>query len=87
MRASAWIVAAILGSTVASASANDSTAVLGAGGLQLVRNQAISVISEDLYVSAEAVRVTYHFRNITDAPVTYTVAFPLPPLDAVVLRR
>jgi hypothetical protein len=64
--------------------ANDSTAQLGAGGLQLVRNDTIDVLSEDLYVSAEEVRVTYHFRNHTDEPVTYLVAFPLPTIDAIV---
>lgn len=67
-----------------SAAANDSTAQLGAGGLQLVRNDTIEVLSEDLYVSAREVRVTYHFRNRTDAPVTYLVAFPLPAIDAIV---
>ena len=66
------------------AAANNSTAQLGAGGLQLVRNLTIELLSEDLYVSAKEVRVTYRFRNTTDAPVTYLVAFPLPVLDAIV---
>lgn len=73
---------ALLG--IAPAAANDSTAELGAGGLQLVRTEAIELLAEDLYVSAEKVRVTYRFRNKTDAPATYLVAFPLPPIDAVV---
>jgi hypothetical protein len=62
--------------------ANDSTAELGAGGINLVRNEAVDLLSEDLFVSMDQVKVTYHFRNHTDAPVTYLVAFPLPPLDA-----
>jgi hypothetical protein len=62
--------------------ANDSTAQLGAGGLELVRNEVVELLSEDLYVSAAKIEVTYHFRNKTDAPVTYLVAFPLPALDA-----
>lgn len=66
------------------ASANDSTAVLGAGGLELVRTQSIELLSEDLYVSAETVRVTYRFKNTSQAPVTSVVAFPLPAIDAVV---
>ena len=53
-----------------------STAQLGAGGLELVRNDTIEVLSEDLYVSANEVRVTYHFRNRTDAPVTYPRRLP-----------
>jgi hypothetical protein len=64
------------------AAANDSTAELGAGGLELVRNDAIELLSEDLYVSADEVRVTYHFRNRTPEAVTYLVAFPLPAIDA-----
>ena len=62
--------------------ANDSTAELGAGGINLVRNEAVDLLSEDLFVSMDQVKVTYHFRNHTDAAVTYLVAFPLPPLDA-----
>ena len=64
------------------AAANDSTAQLGAGGLELVRNDTIEILSEDLYVSAREVRVTYRFRNATDTSHTYLVAFPLPAIDA-----
>jgi Domain of unknown function (DUF4424) len=64
--------------------ANDSTAELSAGGLQLVRTEAIQLVSEDLFVSADEVRVTYHFLNTADSPITTVVAFPLPPIDAVV---
>ena len=74
---------AILATLAAPAAANDSTAQLGAGGLQLVRNDAIEILSEDLYVSTTEVRVAYRFRNTTDAPVTYIVAFPLPVIDAI----
>lgn len=63
--------------------ANDSTAELGAGGLQLIQNDRIELLSEDLFLSEAQVRVTYHFRNIGDAPVTALVAFPLPPIDAI----
>jgi hypothetical protein len=62
--------------------ANDSTAALGAGGLNLVRNQEIDLLSEDLHISADEVRVTYRFRNGADHAVTYLVAFPLPVIDA-----
>ena len=66
------------------AAANDSTAELGAGGLQLVRNFDIRLVAEDLYISADAVRVSYRFLNTSDRPVTSIVAFPLPPIDSVV---
>jgi hypothetical protein len=64
------------------AAANDATAELGIGGLQMVYNSAVAVLSEDLYVSPDEIRVAYRFHNITDAPVTVTVAFPLPAIDA-----
>ncbi len=61
--------------------ANDSTAALGAGGLNLVRNQEVDLLSEDLRIARDGIRVTYHFRNHAADPVTYLVAFPLPAID------
>jgi hypothetical protein len=61
-----------------SAGANDSTAELGAGGLQLTKSAAIEMRSEDLYISAKAVRVHYRFANTSGRDVTVTVAFPMP---------
>ncbi len=60
------------------ASANDSAAVTAAGGLVLRQNRAVDMVSEDLYVSADEIRVRYVFRNRTRRPVRLTVAFPLP---------
>ena len=54
------LVAALCG---ASARANDSTAELGVGGLQLVRNYSIELLSEELYLSPTEVRVSYRFRR------------------------
>ena len=39
---------------------------------------------EDLYVSPDAVRVTYQFENTTDADVSALVAFPLPDITGSV---
>jgi hypothetical protein len=63
------------------ASANDSTAETAAGGLVLTRTDAIDMISEDLFVSADAVRVRYLFRNRTPEDVRTIVAFPMPDND------
>ena len=63
------------------ASANDSTAETAAGGLVLTRNAAVDMVSEDLFVSADKVRVAYVFRNRTAVDVTVTVAFPMPDQD------
>ena len=69
--AAAWLVATPAG-------ANDSTAETAAGGLVLTRTDAIDMASEDLFVSAEEVRVRYVFRNRTAKAVRTIVAFPLP---------
>ncbi len=75
------ILAALAGA--APAIANDSTAELGAGGLQLIHNDVVTLLSEDLYISPDRVSVAYRFINTTDAPATFLVAFPLPSLDAM----
>jgi uncharacterized protein DUF4424 len=70
--AMAFVIAA------APAFANDSTAELGTGGLDFVYNDNVEMRSEDLFVSTDQIRVTYHFFNKSDQPVTNLVAFPMP---------
>ena len=65
---------------IPSAHANDSTAALGLGGLVLTQNDAVSMDSEDLYLSAEQVRVKYEYTNHTGTDVQTLVSFPLPPM-------
>ena len=66
---------------LAGLAANDSTAEHGAGGLVLKQSREIDMVSEDLYVSAERVRVRYVFRNRAPRDVSVTVAFPMPDRD------
>jgi hypothetical protein len=73
------LLAVLLLGVAAPALANDSTATVGAGGLVLEKSDAIAMESEDLYVSADEVRVAYRFRNVTAVPVRTMVAFPMPP--------
>jgi hypothetical protein len=47
----------------------------------LTRNSAVSIESEDLKITLNAVTVRYVFRNQRENPVTLTVAFPLPDID------
>jgi hypothetical protein len=61
-----------------SALANDSSAVLAAGGLVLTKSDAIEMRSEDLFISTEEVRVRYDFFNHSDRDVTTQIAFPMP---------
>ena len=75
------IIAALIltAGLAAPAEANDSTATVGAGGLILQKSDSIAMVSEDLFVSADAIRVAYRFRSVTAVPVTTVVAFPMPP--------
>ncbi len=85
LRASPRLLAVILGCAATTpAIANDSTAELGAGGVQLIQNDVIGLLSEDLFVSANEVRVAYRFLNRSESPATFLVAFPLPAIDAIV---
>lgn len=61
--------------------ANDSSAETAAGGLVLTQSDSIDMLSEDLYVSADEVRVRYVFRNQSEEDVRTLVAFPMPVHD------
>lgn len=74
--AAGLVVAALL--SAGGARANDSMAELALGGLSFTKSDAISMDSEDLYISTERVRVLYRFTNHSDATVESLVAFPLP---------
>lgn len=63
------------------ARANDSVAELGAGGLVLIRANAVTMQSEDLYISPSEVRVNYEFRNNDKEAHSYLVAFPMPTIN------
>lgn len=63
------------------AAANDSTATLGAGGLELTRSESIELRSEDLAISREQVAIRYEFFNKSGREVRTLVAFPLPAVD------
>ncbi|MGO4725998.1 MULTISPECIES: DUF4424 domain-containing protein [unclassified Inquilinus] len=60
------------------ARANDSSAEIAVGGLVLTKSDDIEMRSEDLFVSAKEIRVTYHFFNRSARDKTVTVAFPTP---------
>lgn len=63
------------------AKANDSEAGLGVGGLTLKESKSISLDYEDLYISADEVRITYRFTNHGKKAVDTLIAFPLPIID------
>jgi hypothetical protein len=71
---------AIFSFAICSAKANDSSVELATGGLVFAKNTAIEMLSEDLLISAEIIKVRYRFRNKSNSDVTTYVAFPLPDL-------
>jgi hypothetical protein len=75
-----WLcfVTALAVLAVADARANDSAAEIGVGGLVLMRNDAVRLDAEDLYLSRDRVNVSYRFTNTSDRDVEALVAFPLP---------
>ncbi len=80
MRNMKLIVAILTASLIwqANASANDSMAEVALGGLTLIETDAVSLDSEELYISRNEVRVDYRFTNTTDKDIEALVAFPLP---------
>lgn len=73
-------LAAMTAALSAPVMANDSEAAFGLGGLELVRNEAVSMDSEDLFISKHEVRVDYRFTNRSTKDVELLVSFPLPPI-------
>ena len=63
------------------AAANDSAAELSIGGLRFTRSPDVEMVREDLKISLDRITVRYEFVNTSAAPVTLTVAFPLPDID------
>ena len=78
-RLTAIAAAVVLATTPAVA--NDSVASMQAGGLVLETTDGITMLSEDLYLSASEVRVTYRFLNHTDEGIETIVAFPMPDIE------
>ena len=76
----AFSVAAI--ALAAPLSANDSEAAVNVGGIELVANKAISMDSEDLYISEKEVRVRYRYTNHSAKDQELTISFPLPAIRA-----
>lgn len=72
-------LAAGLGPT--GAAANDSTAAIGAGGLELIANYQVELVREDLTIAIDRVTVRYLFRNTAEVDVDTLVAFPMPEVD------
>jgi hypothetical protein len=78
MKFSSLLIATVLTGFATGAPANDTMAQLGTGGLVFVTNLNIEMLSEDLSISRDVVKVVYQFRNKGDADEHILVAFPMP---------
>ncbi|MDO5770303.1 MAG: DUF4424 family protein, partial [Psychrobacter sp.] len=67
-----------------SAQANDSTGYIATGGVQYLKNNNISMHSEDLYISKKEIRVNYEFKNLSNKDITETVLFPMPAMPSFI---
>lgn len=73
------ILGGLVGLTLATpAAANDTSAVLEAGGLVYTRQDSVDMLSEDLFISQDEIRVDYVFKNQGDTDLETLVAFPMP---------
>lgn len=73
-------ILAVLILVAAPARANDGFGGLTATGLTFGQTEAVAMETEELSISPDRIAVDYTFRNLTDAPVTGEVIFPLPPI-------
>ena len=73
----AFLVSAPLSLSIA----NDSSVDLSLGGLAFKKTDNVSIDSEELTITPDAVTVRYQFVNRSSQPIALTVAFPLPDLD------
>lgn len=65
-------------SLVGTAYANDSVGYVGVGGIEYLKNDKISMHSEDLFISKKVIDIKYQFKNLSGQNITETVLFPLP---------
>src|ERR1700722_6204619 len=63
------------------ATADDSSAALGMGGLAFTKSADIRMADEDLSISPNAVHIRFAFANESGHDVDTVVAFPLPDID------
>ncbi|KPN72305.1 DUF4424 family protein [Neisseria sp. 83E34] len=61
--------------------ANDSSGFIGTGGIEYLENPYIKMLSEDLYISKQQIRVAYQFKNQSKQDIHETILFPLPILE------
>lgn len=72
--------AAALCLTALPALANDGFGGISATGLTFGQTDAVLMLTEDLFISLDEIKVDYTFENTSSADVTGEVIFPMPPI-------
>jgi len=67
--------------------ADDSTAALGAGGIELLQSDNIAMLEQDLFLAPKKVRTRFVFQNESGADISTLVAFVMPDMEARDLAR
>lgn len=75
-----WLLGLALTYVATVSYANDSTGYIGVGGIKYLKNDKISMHSEDLFISKDVIDVKYQFKNLSNQDITETILFPLPAL-------
>ena len=78
MKMLSTLVLALAAGVALPATANDTAAQLTTGGLEFITNQDIQMVSEELFISRDEIRVIYEFRNNGAVDQNVLVAFPMP---------
>jgi len=78
MKMLSTLVLALAAGVALPAVANDTAAQLTTGGLEFITNQDIQMVSEELFISKDEIRVIYEFRNNGAVDQNVLVAFPMP---------
>ena len=80
-------VLATLCLTALPALANDGFGGISATGLTFGQTDAVLMLTEDLFISLDEIKVDYTFENTSSADVTGEVIFPMPPIPVSVAKK
>src|SRR5208337_3541554 len=81
MRQSAIALVIVAFTSFPALAADGSSSELATGGLMFVRDDNLEMLSQDLVISPNEVRIHYRMLNRSDKDVTVLVSFPMPEIS------
>jgi Domain of unknown function (DUF4424) len=81
MRQSAIALVIVAFTSIPALAADGSSSELATGGLMFVRDDKLEMLSQDLVISPNEVRIHYRMLNRSDKDVTVLVSFPMPEIS------